>query len=645
MTSFIQSRGRARKVDSQFIVFGTVDEMDKFLNIEQQELNMINSVRNQVQIQTLPVEEQIICDRLNLAEPRISIIWCQRDIVIRKVLKNNLILEFIKLVPFGLISNFDCVDAWKQMENYLKTKEIKFSDITWSESKEKFTLTLDVPDDSDCFVYYDRFLDLFMDHEILSVINPLTMYIKNRINGSLNTDFSLLVKDLAFGYFWNEQVEFRAFQSEELSVFKSGRLFADPDSLYMKIANGDNTLSFDLDLLDSDIYIGYPQEKSISVIIPLKRMPFYYKKKSDGIIVRVPINRGMKPFTLVLEIDASNAVDLKKLVAFIHSKFVNIVFSSIYVNKISDVKEHDHHLKNYFKEMDSTEDVKMDMYSFLSQNPLISPIEFVESLKKSSTSFSSLNYFHLKKLENITFNSHIDAIVSGLSESTSNTLHYISKKDNYIQMRRVLITPSRIILTQKMLIQSNRILRNHKTEDFCLVQFIDDDFQRLDTGEVQLLEHAGKIMKNGFDILIPNGHFYFVGCSNSQFRECRAWFTRDSVERIHSWIGDIYSGSRCVGKIIKRLGLPFSSSWPSIDLELNEISNEYSIEDILSESLCNMSDGIGLISQKLAEQIVPFLPDKLQHVPSAFQIRIGGIKGVLSVCPESFMRGRRVLFR
>ena len=88
-----------------------------------------------------------------------------------------------------------------------------------------------------------------------------------------------------------------------------------------------------------------------------------------------------------------------------------------------------------------------------------------------------------------------------------------------------------------MLLQSNRVTREYGSSDFLLVRLLDEDFDRFDSGEVGILNHFKKLLKEGIHLPIPKGNFRLVGFSNSQFRERHAWLTRLPISKIHDWIG------------------------------------------------------------------------------------------------------------
>lgn len=87
------------------------------------------------------------------------------------------------------------------------------------------------------------------------------------------------------------------------------------------------------------------------------------------------------------------------------------------------------------------------------------------------------------------------------------------------------------------------------------------------------------------------------------------------------------STERCVASYVSRFGLCFSSTKKTVDVD--KVCVQYT-DDIQNDEYC-FTDGIGRISTKLAEKVANEL--NISPVPSAFQIRFGGCKGVVAQDP------------
>ena len=107
-------------------------------------------------------------------------------------------------------------------------------------------------------------------------------------------------------------------------------------------------------------------------------------------------------------------------------------------------------------------------------------------------------------------------------------------------------------------------------------------------------------------------------------------------------LGD-FTKLKSVGKKAKRLGLLFSSAEMATTLAPERCED---IDDI-SKNEYVYTDGCGLISDQLAKQIVQrrrIVHRNKRYLPSIFQIRYRGYKGVLTLCPD-LKRKVQVQFR
>lgn len=117
------------------------------------------------------------------------------------------------------------------------------------------------------------------------------------------------------------------------------------------------------------------------------------------------------------------------------------------------------------------------------------------------------------------------------------------------------------------------------------------------------------------------------------------WFYNDSVQRpyspfpnaqyIRDWIGEL-SSIKIPGKFAARLGQGFSATFPSVTLQEHQVQVGV---DVKNCGYC-FSDGVGMLTESYAQRISQSMD--LKFVPSAFQIRYAGAKGILTVVPDGF---------
>ncbi|RDL36081.1 RNA-dependent RNA polymerase [Venustampulla echinocandica] len=207
--------------------------------------------------------------------------------------------------------------------------------------------------------------------------------------------------------------------------------------------------------------------------------------------------------------------------------------------------------------------------------------------------------------------------------------------------RKATITPSTIYFSSPTVETTNRVLRRYASENqdgrFLRVQFTDELFegkinfcakQRND----EVFTRVFRTLQNG--IQIGDRHYEFLAFGNSQFREHGAYFfcptEHLSCNDIRNWMGN-FSHINVVAKYAARLGQCFSTTRAINGLSAPKL---IPIPDIERGEYC-FTDGVGKISPFLAQMICAELGLRSTTIPSAFQFRLGGCKGVLVVWPEA----------
>jgi hypothetical protein len=199
---------------------------------------------------------------------------------------------------------------------------------------------------------------------------------------------------------------------------------------------------------------------------------------------------------------------------------------------------------------------------------------------------------------------------------------------------------------------SNRVTRKEPLDKFLLISLTDfrlrwpakspDDPPRVATGR-ESSDYVTRLLTTG--VLLNRVHYHFFGHSNSQLKSRSCFMYAASKEEISAKIeamGDL-SKLKSVGKKAKRIGLLFSSAEIALDLSPGRCRD---INDIKRDEYV-FTDGCGLISARLARQLAQrrnIIHRNKRYLPSVFQIRYRGYKGVLTLDPT--LRGKEhVLFR
>jgi len=209
------------------------------------------------------------------------------------------------------------------------------------------------------------------------------------------------------------------------------------------------------------------------------------------------------------------------------------------------------------------------------------------------------------------------------------------KDQDMMKIRTILVTPSLIYYKPPANEKINHILRKFVDykENFIKVNFVDEDQSKFFfcTPNVHVLLDFLKInMLDG--IKVGTRHFNFLSASNSQMKNSSYWFfnlegTRFvNIEQIIRNLGD-FTKEHNIHKNAARRGQFLSTT--SLIKELKEEQIKI-IPDIKGPKGI-FTDGIGQISLDLAlESANKFKYD----FASAFQIRIGGVKGIVAINPK-----------
>ncbi|MQM13921.1 hypothetical protein Taro_046848 [Colocasia esculenta] len=223
-------------------------------------------------------------------------------------------------------------------------------------------------------------------------------------------------------------------------------------------------------------------------------------------------------------------------------------------------------------------------------------------------------------------------------------------EDN-VEVRRLIITPTKAYCLPPEVELSNRVLRRYKevADRFLRVTFMDEGMQQLNNNaltyyaasivrditrnpfpqKTTIFKRVKDILTNGF--YLCGRKYSFLAFSSNQLRDRSAWFFAEdenhNVSSILAWMGRF--SNKNVAKCAARMGQCFSSSYATVNVPSEEVNPEF--PDIERNGYV-FSDGIGKITPELALEVAEKL--KLaDNPPSAYQIRYAGCKGVIAVWP------------
>ncbi|CAL2030215.1 unnamed protein product [Caenorhabditis brenneri] len=246
-------------------------------------------------------------------------------------------------------------------------------------------------------------------------------------------------------------------------------------------------------------------------------------------------------------------------------------------------------------------------------------------------------------------------LINGLSEKE---IH-----DGFQIVRKVVFTPTRVIYVAPEAIMGNRVLRRFDKDGTKVLRitFRDDNNSKMRTNTTEeLLEKtANKFFREG--VRVANRDFGFLGCSNSQMRDSGAYFmlkatpgqlerfykkyprhTREQLLSYKPLIDEVrlnlgkFSEVENVPKMIARMGQCFTQSrLTGVALERKNYCKIFDYEGGKNskKAAYTFSDGVGMMSCRFAKIMAQSM-NYDRSVPSCFQIRFRGNKGVIAMEPQ-----------
>lgn len=212
---------------------------------------------------------------------------------------------------------------------------------------------------------------------------------------------------------------------------------------------------------------------------------------------------------------------------------------------------------------------------------------------------------------------------------------------NCAEVYHATVTATGLLLDTPSVEISNRIIRKYRNHGnrFLRVRFEDDNYRgqtklyaSSNNKMILVFDRVRRTLRNG--IKVAGRKYDFLAWGNSQLRDHGCYFFAavdggPSASSIRAEMG-AFDNEKIVAKRAARMGQCFSTTQP-IHLRINPVTKETTIPDII-RGRYTFSDGVGKISPLTAQMVHANL--KLSgEVPSCFQFRLGGCKGILAVDP------------
>lgn len=285
--------------------------------------------------------------------------------------------------------------------------------------------------------------------------------------------------------------------------------------------------------------------------------------------------------------------------------------------------------------------VNADLFKVLEELPIDTLRRIFEKMSKlKSTCYEPLQFI---RHEARSMNMNKKALLSNKREG-----------GKLMRCYRIHITPSKIYCLGPEEEVSNYVVKYHSeyASDFARVTFVDEDWSKLSPNALSARTEQGffstplktglyhrilSILKEGF--CIGPKKYEFLAFSASQLRGNSVWMFASNnsltAESIRRWMGH-FEDIRSVSKCAARMGQLFSSSRQTFEVSSYDVEVIPDIEVTTDGTKYIFSDGIGKISTRFARQVAKLIGLDPAHPPSAFQIRYGGYKGVITIDPTSF---------
>lgn len=203
----------------------------------------------------------------------------------------------------------------------------------------------------------------------------------------------------------------------------------------------------------------------------------------------------------------------------------------------------------------------------------------------------------------------------------------MSRQGKEARVRTFDINPNDMLLTRPPMdnSQTNRMVDRYGEDSFVLLQFhkkLSEEFIR-------------EVLQQG--ILVNGEEFRFLGCSSSGLKSKKCYLFRGDVERVEAVLSECgnFNKINMVSKRLKRIGLLFSVA---INTGVVVPDNKLEVIDDIETKGGNFTDGCGFVGMALAKKLAEGANARINSpedkVPSVFQIRYKGFKGILIKSPK-----------
>lgn len=253
----------------------------------------------------------------------------------------------------------------------------------------------------------------------------------------------------------------------------------------------------------------------------------------------------------------------------------------------------------------------------------------------------------------VTFESFLKLLETSLGRAASGLLPGLSLHDiepDDITIHSSTITPSSLLLQGPFLDEGNRIIRRYpgQEDNFMRVTLAEEDGSRI--WDSMIIDQDTNIFTKRWRTFLTEGLcvggrvFHFLAFSTSSLKQHTVWFVADftdaktgeavSAAAIRAGIGDLES-IRIPAKYAARMGQAFTTTGLTVEIEADKVGLMDDIVKVWQNHVYDFSDGCGTLSsvalERLHKKLAKKRRSKKRVMPTVFQIRMAGAKGVLAL--------------
>lgn len=670
LTSFVQSRGRARHMDSEYIVICSDEEMDYYYKLIKSEMEVHQEILSRIiQSDTLVDKAFLICNFKveceQLEWKNETCIDHSNDISEERVITSNETnVEFSVVIVIHLLDAMIDLDGSNNVVstslhdtlfsgNY--SQRLQVQDLSCSSNKQVSTILSML--DGLCLKHLltnsvfecqvDPLENIFSSQKLFLVADSISsgylvkpnhfVSLQEKLSCSVNANFNFGANMIEFVFFahskvWRLQCAFASLDQFVVYTMKPRSVGAELLLPWTRIPivfySADKNLLEKPNFHDLDahqwvrasvdtctLFNNYSSHNCLHLhfeLNPTSQALFFAgldRLRGCGVVPLYSHGIITSVDTQLQSINVSRlSSDTAYLINVLRSKCPQVIFTAELVQKLQGL------CKGGFERVIEELPIRLQYNRFIDVSTAIDEI------------VSTASALHVSTVENVN-----DPFIS-----------------NSTKIKMVVLSPLRTYFAGEQVLSRNRITRAFPPEHFLRVQFRDDDlFARLSKthSEASLddcFARFAKILKEG--LMIGRDRFEFLAMSSSQLREHGCWFVKPfphpdnhsvmvTADFIRQWCGN-FSKITNIAKYVARLGQSFSASIQSVLITDQQFSM---IDDIIvkkEKKEFNFTDGIGIISWALAKKLAILLQKynhESGHMPCAYQIRFAGFKGVVAV--------------